>query len=236
MKIDRRKHYILVFDTETANTHKEGNSLDTSSGLVYDFGYMVTDTKGNIYKEGSFICKDIFFGMQEIMKSAYYTDKIPSYLEDISAGKREVKTFYEIRKEILDTLKEYNIKEVSAHNAAFDVKVLNATQRYLTKSKYRFFFPYNIEIWDSMKMANSVIAKMPTYKKFCEKHEYMTKHKTPRPRVTAEILYRFINKNNDFIESHTGLEDVKIEYQIMMYCYKQKKKMKKKLYEKRLDN
>lgn len=233
MKIDKRRHYILVFDTETANTFNLNNKLDCSSGLVYDFGYIVADTKGNIYKEKSFICKDIFFGMSELMKSAYYANKIPSYYKEINEGKREVKTFYEIRKDILDTIKEYNIKEVSAHNACFDIKVLNATQRYLTKSKYRYFFPRNIEIWDSLKMSNSVIAKMPTYKKFCQENNYLTKHKTPRPRTTAEILYRFISKDNNFNENHTGLEDVKIEYAIIMYCYKQKKKMQKVLYERK---
>lgn len=37
-KIDKRKHYVLVVDTETANTIQDGDSLDMSNVLVYDCG------------------------------------------------------------------------------------------------------------------------------------------------------------------------------------------------------
>ena len=59
----------------------------------------------------------------------------------------------------------------------------------------------------------------------------MTKHKTPQPRFTAEILYRFISGNKDFIENHTGLEDVMIEKEILAYCFRQHKAMRKGLFE-----
>jgi hypothetical protein len=72
---------------------------------------------------------------------------------------------------------------------------------------------------------------MPTYHKFCEDNGYLTKHN--KPRFTAEIVYRFISKNNDFVESHTGLEDVEIEAQILAYCMRQHKKMNKKLFKER---
>ena len=120
---------------------------------------------------------------------------------------------------------------ISAHNARFDLNACNMTQRWLTKSKYRFFFPYGTEIWDTLKMARDVVGKMPTYRRFCEENGYMTKHKTPQPRFTAEILYRFISGNKDFIENHTGLEDVMIEKEILAYCFRQHKAMRKGLFE-----
>ena len=46
----------------------------------------------------------------------------------------------------------------------------------------------------------------------------MTNHATPRPRFTAEVLWRYISKNNDFVESHTGLKDVEIEKEIFTKC------------------
>ena len=39
-----------------------------------------------------------------------------------------------------------------------------------------------------------------------------------------------ISKNNDFTESHTGLEDVLIEKEILVYCFKQHKKMERRLW------
>jgi hypothetical protein len=45
------------------------------------------------------------------------------------------------------------------------------------------------------------------------------------------VLYKFISKDFDFVENHTGLEDVMIEKEILAYCYRQHKPMRKKLWE-----
>ena len=70
---------------------------------------------------------------------------------------------------------------------------------------------------------------MPTYEKWAIENNALSA-KTKQLSTTAENLYRFISKNNDFKESHTGLEDVQIEREIIKYCYRQKKQMKKVLY------
>ena len=51
--------------------------------------------------------------------------------------------------------------------------------------------------------------------------------------MTAEALYKFILQDADFSESHTGLEDVLIEVEILRYCVNRHKKMNKVLYEKK---
>ena len=230
-KIDYRRHYVLVLDTETANTARTADGkLDTSSVLMYDCGWSVVDTKGNIYEERSFVNRDIFVYERELMASAYYGWKIPRYVEDLRNGKRKMANTYEIRKAMLADMELYHITEVVAHNARFDRDALDTIQRWTTKSKYRYWFPYGTEIWDTMKMARDVIHKMPTYRKFCEENGFLTAN--GRLSATAENLYRFIIKDPTFVESHTGLEDVQIEREIMFYCFRQHKKMRKGLYEK----
>ena len=229
MKIDKRRHYILVVDTETANTHRVDNALDFSSALVYDCGWCVCDTAGNIYLERSFANADLFFGYADLLNTAYYANKLPQYWEDIKAGKRKLATTATIRRIMIEDMVKFGIIEVMAHNARFDLTVLNATIRYMTKSAKRYWFPYGTEIWDSMKMSKDVICKMPTYKRFCEENNLLTK--TGRVSASAENLYKFISKNSQFAESHTGLEDVQIEREIFFYCRRQKKKMRKKLFE-----
>ena len=44
------------------------------------------------------------------MKTAYYANKIPCYRTGIKEGKWEVKSFWEIRKEIFSLMKKYNVK------------------------------------------------------------------------------------------------------------------------------
>ena len=230
-KIDYRRHYVLVLDTETANTARtEDGKLDTSSVLMYDCGWSIVDTKGNVYKEQSFVNRDIFVYERELMDSAYYGWKIPQYVADLRSGKRKMASTYEIRKAMLADMELYHITEVVAHNARFDRDALDTIQRWTTKSKYRYWFPYGTEIWDTMKMARDVIHKMPTYRRFCEENGFLTAN--GRLSATAENLYRLIIKDPTFVESHTGLEDVQIEREIMFYCFRQHKKMRKGLYEK----
>lgn len=228
-KIDRRKNYYMVLDTETANTFADSKGgLDTSNALVYDFGYAIVDKKGNFYKTASYINKDVFL-MPSVMNSAYYAEKIPNYWKDLVAGKRKMASLYEIRKDIADTLKEFDCVAVCAHNARFDYGACNSTERYITKSKYRYFFPYGTVIYDTLKMARSVICSQPSYKKWCKENGYITKNN--QCRATAEILYRYISGISDFDEKHTAFEDVEIESKIMAHCFRQHKKMKKELYE-----
>ena len=228
--IDKRKHYIIVLDTETCPLDKDFNGVTPFNMFVYDIGWAVVDKKGNVYETKSYINRDIFFDEKELMDSAYYSNKLPQYYEDIKNGTRKVATWYNIRKDLADTMARYNTKTVCAHNARFDDGATKNTQRWLTKSKFRYFFPKKTEIWDTMKMAQDVVAKTPTYKEFCEENGYMTKHKTPRPQVKAEVLYKYITGDNDFIESHTALEDVLIEKEILAYCFNKHKKMRKELY------
>lgn len=218
-KIDRRISYFLVFDTETAN------SLDNP--LMYDLGFAIVDKRGKVYEKFSLIIADIFFGMSDIMKTAYYAEKLPKYFEEIKKGERQVVSLYQAKKLLNDVCKEYNVKACIAHNARFDYKSTSTTQRYLTKSKYRFFLPFGIPLWDTMKMAHDTVCKTKSYKNWCEKHGFMTKHKVPRPQEKAETIYRYLIGDENFVESHTGLEDVLIEKEIFAHCMRQHKPMRK---------
>lgn len=229
--MDKRISYKIVLDTETCPLDKDFNGVSPQNMFAYDFGWAIVDKRGNVYRTKSYVNADIFLGEKELMQSAYYKDKVPMYWEDIKSGKRILTSFYNIRKDFLADIKEFGVTEIFAHNMRFDYGTLNNTQRWETKSQFRYFFPYGVEICDTLKMARDVIGKMPTYIRFCEENGFMTKHKTPRPQLKAETLYKFITKDLDFVESHTGLEDVLIEKEILAYCYRQHKKMRKGLWE-----
>lgn len=232
--MDKRKNYYIIFDTETCNGFvNEKQQLDLSCSLVYDIGWMIIDKQGNVYAERSFVNADIFDYEKELMQSAYYSEKIPIYKQDIMKGKRILESFYDIRKQLLQDAKKWNIKAFVAHNALFDYNATNNTQRWLTKSKYRYFLPYGVPLFDTMKMASDTIAKEKGYINFCFRNGYVTKHKKPRPQVKAEVLYKYISGQYDFIESHTGLEDVKIEKEIFIVCMKKHKRMRKSAWDKK---
>lgn len=223
-KIDRRRHYYLMLDTETANTIQEEGNLNMLNVLAYDFGWAVIDKQGNVYETASFVNADIFYGMRDLMQSAYYAWKIPIYEYDLANGKRILKTTKEIKRMLWEIMERYKIKEVVAHNCRFDYRSCNNTQRYTTKSKYRHFFPKGTIFLDTMRMAQDTICQQKSYIQFCQENEYLTAR--GQVRKTAEILYRYISGKNDFDEAHTGLEDVLIEKEIFAKCWAQHKPMR----------
>lgn len=198
---------------------------------TYDIGGMIIDEHGQRIGEPiNHVVYESFYERQEEMKTAYYANKLPQYRDEIWDGTREVMNFLDTRNQVHAMMKETGTNIVCAHNARFDLKALNNTISYITNGRIKYFFPYGTEVWDTLKMARQVLGKMPTYRKFCEENGYMTKHSVPRPRYTAEIIYRFITKDTTFQEAHTGLKDVEIEAQILGYIMKQHKKCNKVLY------
>lgn len=218
--MDNRKNYYLTIDTETCN--------DMDNPLVYDIGGCIHDKKGKVYETFSFVIYETFVGMADVMTSAYYAEKIGNYETDLTNGTRKMVQYFTAKRHIENLCKKYKVKAIIAHNARFDYKATTTTQRYLTKSKYRFFLPYGIELWDTMKMANDTICKEWGYKTWCKSNGYITKN--GQVRKTAEILYRYITGDNNFIENHTGLEDVLIEKEIFVACINKHKKMTKKAF------
>ena len=206
----------LFMDSETAETNVVDGQLDVANGQVYDLGLMVIDENGKVYDQISMVNEDVFFRMPESMRNAYFADKIPQYLVDIRMGKRKIVNSWQMYKIFAEMCRKYEVSAVVAHNAFFDVKVLNSTMRYQTKSRVRWFLPWGVEVIDTLKLARNTFATDPKYVEWCKENGYMTNHATPRPRLTAEILYRYITGDNEFIESHTGLEDVQIEADIFL--------------------
>lgn len=223
-----KKTLYAIIDTETANSYLDENGkLCLTDSLVYDIGVAIIDKWGKVYDVRRYIVDEIFH--TSMMVSCYYAHKMPQYIAAINNGDFDVLPMLDIYKAMRKFLKAYNVKAIMAHNANFDRRALNNTIRYITGSKIRWFMPYSLEWWDTQKMAHDTICQQKTYKKWCAENGYMTNHSTPRPRETAEILYRYISGNNDFIEAHTGYEDIMIEKEIFAHCMRQHKKMRKKL-------
>ena len=213
------KKYYLVLDVETANS--------TEDALVYDLGYVVCDKKGNIYEADSFIVSDIFFKEADLMKSAYYATKIPKYLEGIKARAFNVVTFKQAREQLLNAIKNYKVEAVCAYNANFDYTALNTTQRWLTKSKYRFFLPYGTKVYCIWHMACQLICTQKAYIRFCLENGFVSP--SGNIKTNAETVYAYMTDNNTYEENHTGLEDVLIETKILAKCFAQHKRVEKNI-------
>ncbi len=200
--------YVLMLDTETTN--------NLESPIVYDCGFCVLDLDtGEIVERHSYVLAEVFLDA-DLMSTAYFADKIPSYWEDITNGKRKLVKLSTCRRIMEEVVKKYNICYLVAHNAGFDYRATQGTQRYMTSSKYRFFLPYGCRMVDTLKMARKKFGKDDNYGEFCYNNDHLTKRGVRR--YTAEVLYKYLSNNPNFEEAHTGAEDAEIEAQILLAC------------------
>lgn len=211
------KKKFLVLDVETAN--------DVNCPLVYDLGFAVCDKYGKIYEKQSMLIYEVYRGERELMNSCYYANKIPEYEEQIKRGETKIVRFFTAWKIIRDTMKKYNIDTIAAYNCNFDRNALNNTIRYLTKSEYRWFFPYNTKYMCIWHMACQVIYTQKTFQKWAKKNSFVSA--SGNIQTSAEIGHRYYTGNTNFQEEHKGLQDVIIECGIMAKCFAQHKSMKR---------
>ena len=218
MKVDKRKKYFMVLDVETANT-TDGRHND---GLVYDIGFTIIDKKGNIYAERSFCIKEIFDWV-DLMQSAYYAEKRPVYYDKMRNKEMEKVTIWQARERIRKALEYFGITEVYAYNANFDYTTLNNTVRYLSGSGCRWFLPYGTEICDIWHIACQVLGVQKLFQ------SENIRNDNGNLITSAERMFAYMEQNPDFEESHTGLEDAKIESQILARCLRTHKHIDKRI-------
>lgn len=197
---------VLVIDTETANSVEQP--------LPYDVGYAIVNIEtGEILTEKSFVVAEIFLD-KKLMSGAYFAEKIPQYWDDLKAGKRVMKSICNIRKEIRADMKKYNVNKVGAYNMGFDNRATRNDIRYISGSLIKWFFPYNTEFFCIWNMACTSILSTESYILFALENGFVSEHNNIQ--TSAEVAYKFLKNEVDFLESHTGLEDVKIEIEIML--------------------
>ena len=103
-KIDKRVAKYVVLDTETTNS--------IECPLAYDIGFAVIDSKGRVYEKFSFTIADIYCEEKELMKSAYYVDKLPQYEEEMAKGERKMVSLATAKKILAEICREYNVKQL----------------------------------------------------------------------------------------------------------------------------
>lgn len=216
------KNYI-VLDTEGVDTVKN-DSVNAKTSLCYDIGFIVFDGKTHDkLAEYSFINTDVFKNI-ELMASAYYANKLPQYYAGINKEWILANTL-EIWQTLANVCKTYNVNKIWAYNSNYDVQALNNTIATYSNGFKTYFIPYGVKVCDIWDYAGSTILNTRKYINYCIKHNYITSN--GNPQTSAEIVTRYLNNDNDFIENHTALQDCYIEHNILMKCFKRHAKQPK---------
>jgi hypothetical protein len=205
------KNYFLLVDVETTGGFSEK--------LIYDIGICVTDRKGNIQEKYAFLIDEIW-NDKDLMSTAYYKEKVPTYQIDIDNKTYEIKSFLEVLNIMYALIDKYKVKTISAYNLMFDLDALKKTSEKLLQEKHDFDKLEKLCIWS---FACEVIYTQKTFQKMAVKQNWV-KEKTKNLLTNAEVGYKYITKNYDFVEQHKGYHDMMIENEILAKCFSQNKK------------
>jgi hypothetical protein len=191
----------LILDTETISLDKP---------FVYDLGYTIADADGNIIAKKSYVITQIW-NNKELFATSYYAAKKPLYISRLKSKYSKKVSWGNAMRYLANDIKKYGVTEIFAYNSKFDTRALNFMCAWYKVVNGLGDFKIN----DIMKYI-APITETEDYKNFCESNGYMTAHKIPQCQKKAETLYRYLTKNVDFTEEHTGLEDSLIELEILM--------------------
>lgn len=194
---------ILVLDTETTSLDKP---------FCYDFGGIIYDTgTGEMLEEKSWIIEQVWYNLP-LFESAYYKEKRLLYVGKLRSRSAELIKFGYAMSRLRYLIRKHEVTAVFAYNSNFDDRVLSFNCDW-----YKVINPIeHLPVYDIRAFVHEKLAWQPHYQAFCEKFEMFTD--AGNYSTTAEAVYKYIVGDNEFIEEHTGLEDSRIELQILQHC------------------
>ena len=200
--------------------------VEGMSGLIpYNVGYIIADRYGNIYRERSFaLPENIYINVVRSAKLNQAVEMTAGNVTDILQDfknpffKRKYKCVgnEEFKKRLLKDIKKNNIKKIYAYNVAFD----KASLKNLFGDDFE---KLEVEFIDIIPIILRTKLLTKRYCQFCIDNGYVTEKGNIMTK--AEIVYRYLFSDLNFIEEHTGLADVKIEYQILLKAFQTRKKI-----------
>lgn len=202
------KQLFMVIDTETA----------TLFDSVYDIGWTIADKKGNITKKVNYLVKEIFTNGERMTKAHFAKKVFTHYAEMLENGDITLKPWKDI---MIELKNDFSIVDcLCAYNAGFDFRVINGTNKQITKSNFPVI-PERMKKLDIWHFACITKLKQKLYHSFAKEMGFISQ--AGNVGTTAEQAYKFITGKWDFVEDHTALSDAIIETEILARCFAMKK-------------
>jgi hypothetical protein len=239
--------YDKVYTTE------QKQKISIAKPLIYDLGYTIVDKKGHIYKKVNFLISEIFSVPAVFNTAYYkekrplYIDMLKGGAITLVTWETAMQEFTEDLKTVFavgaynamfDFKKAIPFTELYMSMLYSDDyhEWLNMQKRICDdiaigkkKDKNSTFNPdiftfrnNNYPLFDVWGLACKYLLNCEEYKNFCKVNEYFSNSRRFYS-TNAERCYKFITKENDFIEAHTALNDAEIESKIFWDIVKKAK-------------
>jgi DNA polymerase III epsilon subunit-like protein len=199
----KKKHMrICIFDTETVGIKTQ---------TLFDIGYHIYDSDENvIIKSRRMVNGELFDNRFAMLNDAFMgEEKYDLYRGIVQTDPHcivcnDVKMVERFEYDMV----LYQVEVLCAYNCAFDDGILKKTAPHCNRL-------FDIPLVDLWGLACKHICPTADYRQFCQYNKYYSTSGMFLS-TTAETVYRFIAHDTDFIETHTALEDARIEWLILM--------------------
>jgi len=207
-----KKKIFITIDTECAGLKDP----------VYDIGWTIHDKKGEIFAQYHALVREVFTDGEKMVK-AYFAKKIFSdYAPMLDAGEISIQNWSTIVDIMRGQIEEFGVNVVAAYNLGFDVRALKMTNDMFGDGS-PVFAGKPVQLLDLWQFACEVLLNTATYKKTANANGWVSP--VGNIKTSAEMAYRFIINNPEFIEDHTALSDALIETEILAKCFAKKGKV-----------
>ena len=243
----------LPFVNELALDSKAKQTISITKPLVYDIGWTISDRNGNIIKRENYLIQETFFVpnifntayykdkrpqymklySEGKIKAATWNEVIEILLADLETVNfvTAYNACFDFKKAIPFTERyiyhlyseNYNKWEEWQKKRCIDI-LENGNHTKNEKYLVPVFelrgneYPL-IDIW---ALACDRLLNTNKYRKYCCDNNFFTDSKKFF-KTSAEVSYRYLMKDNEFVESHTALSDAEIETFILAKALKRGK-------------
>lgn len=243
----------LPFVNEIALDSKAKQTISIAKPLVYDIGWTISDRNGNIIKRENYLIRETFFVpnifntayyknkrpqymklySEGKIKAATWNEVIDILLTDLETVNfvTAYNACFDFKKAIPFTERyiyhlyseNYNKWEDWQKRRCVDI-LENGNHAKNENYLIPVFelrgneYPL-IDIW---ALACDRLLNTNKYRKYCCDNNFFTDSKKFF-KTSAEVSYRYLTKDNEFIESHTALSDAEIETFILAKALKRGK-------------
>lgn len=205
----RTRNNVMILDTETIGTF--------GTPLIHDIGFVVIDKDFNVLHKDRMLVKELHTDGKWMLKTS---DFFNEYAKDYSMARKTEKILYwsEIADNIVKVIKDYKVSTISAYNLQFDYKAIKYTEKMFNRNSQRLAKVLDYKSKNLLciyNLACETILQTTEYHEYAESKGYISE--AGNIKTNAEVCFRYITKNDGYIEKHTALSDAEDEMQILKY-------------------
>lgn len=197
---------IFLTDVETCNKQR----------IIMEWSFVEVNGFMAKVKEECYIIKEVWEN-EKYRNSEFAINKLAHWQEMLDTGKAKLISIYKLYDRVNKLITERNLTLFSAFNVNFDFKAIEKTYHRFGIDKRKDYQESNkiatLKKWCLWEYSKKIYKTKP-YIQWALANDKVTDKKNIKSN--AETIYQFLTENQHFQETHFGIEDLQIEYTILM--------------------